>query len=294
MSLVHSGDPQVASPLLPESKPVFWNRRRRTILTALGCGLLLVLVLLSPYGLGSEGLSTRLSERNLPPSWIHPFGTDWLGRDMLVRTMHGLSLSLWVGLAAASLSAVMAVVLGSLAASLGGWVDVLITGAVDLFLSLPHLVLLILIAFSLGGGMRGVLAAVALTHWTGLTRLIRAEILQLKSAEYIQLAAKLGHGPLWIARHHFLPHVLPQVIVGLILLFPHTILHEAGLSFIGMGLSPHTPAIGIILSEAMRHLSTGYWWLGVFPGLALLLMVKAFDTLGTNLHGLMDPRTSQE
>ncbi len=293
MTLLQSQDPRVGSPLL-ESSTVFWNRRRQTILIALGCGLVLLLALLSPYWLGSEGLSTQLSERNLSPSWSHPFGTDWVGRDMFVRTMHGLSLSLWVGLVAACLSAVIAVVLGSLAGSLGGWVDALITGAVDLFLSLPHLVLLILIAFSLGGGTQGVLVAVALTHWTGLTRLIRAEILQLKSADYIQLAAKLGHGPLWIARHHLLPHVLPQGIVGLILLFPHAILHEAGLSFIGIGLSPHTPAIGIILSEAMRHLSTGYWWLGVFPGLTLLLAVKAFDTLGTNLHTLMDPRTSQE
>jgi len=170
----------------------------------------------------------------------------------------------------------------------------MITWLIDLFFSLPHLVLLILISFVLGGGLRGVIIAVAFTHWPGLARIIRAEVLQLKSAEYIQLSARLGHSPAWIARHHMLPHLIPQFIVGLILLFPHAILHEAGITFIGIGLSPHTPAIGIILSESMRHLSTGYWWLAVLPGAALLIVVKIFDVLGENVRTLLDPKTSQE
>ena len=118
--------------------------------------------------------------------------------------------------------------------------------------------------------------------------------MQVKSSDYVQLSARLGHSPWWIAYHHLLPHIVPQFIVGLILLFPHAILHEAGLTFVGIGLSPHTPAIGIILSESMRHLSTGYWWLGVFPGLALLIAVKAFDILGEQVSTLIDPKTSQE
>jgi peptide/nickel transport system permease protein len=89
------------------------------------------------------------------------------------------------------------------------------------------------------------------------------------------------------------PHIIPQLLVGLILLFPHAILHEAALSFVGIGLSPHIPAIGIILAESMRHLSTGYWWLGVMPGGLLLLSVKAFDWLGENVRALLDPKTSQ-
>jgi peptide/nickel transport system permease protein len=91
-----------------------------------------------------------------------------------------------------------------------------------------------------------------------------------------------------------LPHLVPQFAVGLILLFPHAILHEAAITFVGIGLSPHTPAIGILLSESMRHLMTGYWWLGVLPGVALLIAVKAFDVLGENLRSLLDPRTSHE
>jgi peptide/nickel transport system permease protein len=141
-----------------------------------------------------------------------------------------------------------------------------ITWIIDVFFSLPHLVLLILIAFAAGGGTAGVIIAVALTHWTSLARVIRAEVLQVNSSDYVQLSHRLGRSPLWIARHHMVPHIIPQLLVGLILLFPHAILHEAALSFIGIGLSPHIPAIGIILAESMRHLSTGYWWLASCRG----------------------------
>jgi len=271
-----------------------WNRRQRTLLTIGGCLLFFVLLVGARYWIGDGGLQTALDQRNQPPSLAHPLGTDWLGRDMLTRTLHGLVLSLRVGLLAASISALIGTLLGLSAAIFGGVVDTIITWLVDLFYSLPHLVLLILISFALGGGLQGALIAVAFTHWPGLTRLIRAEALQVKSSDYVQLSARFGHSPWWIARRHLLPHIIPQFIVGLILLFPHAILHEAGLTFVGIGLSPHTPAIGIILSESMRHLSTGYWWLGVFPGLALLVAVKAFDILGEQVRTLLEPKTSQE
>jgi peptide/nickel transport system permease protein len=270
------------------------NRRGRTLAIIGVCLLFFGLVLLGGRLIGDAGLRTALSVRNTPPTLAHPFGTDWLGRDMLTRTLHGLSLSLWVGLLAAAVSAVLGVLLGTVAAIFGGPIDTAITWVIDVFFSLPHLILLIMIAFAVGGGTTGVIVAVALTHWTGLARIMRAEVLQLKSAAYVQISAKLGHSPWWIARQHMLPHLIPQFIVGLILLFPHAILHEAGLTFVGIGLSPHTPAIGVILAESMRHLSTGYWWLAVLPGAALLIAVKAFDILGENVRALVDPKTSQE
>ena len=270
------------------------NNKRRQTLVAIVLGVVFLLaIILSPLFLGESGLNTVLTQRNQPPSWAHLFGTDWLGRDMLMRSLHGLSLSLRVGLLAASISAVIGTGLGLAAGTFGGWVDAVIIWIIDVFFSLPHLVLLILIAFAVGGGTKGVVIAVALTHWTSLARVIRAEVLQVNSADYVQLSRRLGKSSLWIGRHHMVPHVVPQLIVGLILLFPHAILHEAALSFIGIGLSPHLPAIGIILAESMRHLSTGYWWLGVMPGVLLLLSVKAFDWLGENLRSLLDPKTSQ-
>ncbi len=269
------------------------NKRQQTLAAIILGTVFLLAIILSPLFLGESGLNTVLTQRNQPPSWAHLFGTDWLGRDMLMRSLHGLSLSLRVGLLAASVSALIGTGLGLAAGTFGGWVDAIIIWIVDVFFSLPHLVLLILIAFAVGGGTKGVIIAVALTHWTSLARVIRAEVLQVNSADYVHLARRLGKSPLWIARYHMVPHVVPQLIVGLILLFPHAILHEAALSFIGIGLSPHLPAIGIILAESMRHLSTGYWWLGVMPGILLLLSVKAFDWLGENLRSLLDPKTSQ-
>ncbi|MEL6553844.1 MAG: ABC transporter permease [Cyanobacteria bacterium J06621_11] len=269
------------------------NRRSQTLTAIILGTLFLLAVIFSPWVLGNQGLSTVLSQRHQPPTWAHPFGTDWLGRDMLVRSLHGLSLSLRIGLLAASVSAVIGTSLGLTAGTFGGWIDAVIIWIIDVFFSLPHLVLLILIAFAVGGGTKGVIIAVALTHWTNLARVIRAEVLQINSADYIHLSRRLGKSSLWIAYHHMVPHIMPQLIVGLILLFPHAILHEAALSFVGIGLSPHLPAIGIVLAESMRHLSTGYWWLGVMPGVLLLLSVKAFDWVGENLRSLLDPKTSQ-
>nr|RNJ65725.1 MAG: ABC transporter permease [Leptolyngbya sp. IPPAS B-1204] len=284
---------QAVTPTAVSKRARLWNRRQRTLAAIGACALLLIALVFGSWLIGDAGLNPVLTQRNQPPSLAHPFGTDWLGRDMLSRSLHGMSLSIQVGLLAASFSAVIGTSLGMIAGSFGGKIDAVITWIVDVFFSLPHLVLLIMIAFALGGGTKGVIVAVALTHWTNLARIVRAEVLQINSSNYVQLSHRLGHSPFWIAYHHMLPHVFPQVLVGLILLFPHAILHEAALSFIGIGLSPHTPAIGIILAEAMRHLSTGYWWLGVLPGLLLLLAVKAFDSLGENLRVLIDPKTSQ-
>ncbi|KAB8318388.1 ABC transporter permease [Tolypothrix campylonemoides VB511288] len=272
---------------------IFSNRRSRTLVLIALCVLILSILLLGTQLIGKAGLEISLQERNQPPTLAHPFGTDWLGRDMFTRTLHGLSLSLWVGLLTASFSAVIALVLGTLSGTLGGKVDAFIIWIIDVFFSLPHLVLVILIAFAVGGGVKGLIIAITITHWMNLARLLRAEVLQIKSSDYVQLSSKLGHSPLWIARNHILPHLVPQFLVGLILLFPHAILHEAGLTFLGLGLPPEIPAIGIILSESMRYLSTGYWWLAVMPGIALLLAVKTFDILGQSLLALLDPKTSQ-
>ncbi|BBO82393.1 peptide ABC transporter permease [Desulfosarcina ovata subsp. sediminis] len=270
------------------------TRRGRTLLAIFSCLGLLTAILIWGVLVGETGLSTALSHRNQPPGWGHLFGTDWLGRDMLTRVLLGLRLSLSVGLVAALISTVLAMFLGLTAAMLGGVVDTVIIWLVDLFMSLPHLVFQILICFAVGGGVPGVILAVGITHWPGLTRIIRAEALHLKTNNYVLISAKLGHSRFWIARRHLFPHLVPQFLVGLILMFPHAILHEAGLSFIGIGLTPHMPSVGILLGESLRHLSTGYWWLAVIPGAALLIMVKSFDILGENIRTLLTPRTSQD
>jgi peptide/nickel transport system permease protein len=269
-----------------------WNERRRAFFSAVAAAILLISIGIGSWLLGSSGFSVQLESRNMPPSLAHWFGTDWLGRDMLSRTVKGLALSIQVGLLGAACSTVIAVVMGLMAATLGKTADRIISWLIDVFLSVPHLVMLILIAFVCGGGLKGVAIGIMLTHWPSLARVIRAEALQLMSAEYVLVSGKLGKSRYWIATRHLAPHLLPQLLVGFLLLFPHAVLHEAAITFIGLGMSPHQPAIGIILSESMRYLSTGMWWLAVFPGLGLLATVRAFDKLGNHLRQLIDPRNA--
>jgi peptide/nickel transport system permease protein len=269
--------------------------RRASALLLAGLSLLAILaVAAGAFFLGEAGLRTNLSARAEAPSLLHPFGTDLLGRDVFARTVKGLTLSLGIGFAAATISALLALALALAAATGGRRVDAAVGFLVDMGLALPHLLLLILISFALGGGRGAVVIAVALTHWPRLARILRAEIGQVLGSDYVRLSRRFGRSEAFVARHHLLPHLLPQLLVGALLLLPHAILHEAGLTFLGFGLEPSTPAIGVMLAEAMRSLTAGLWWLGVFPGLALLLVVLALDGAGSGLRALVSPRERQD
>lgn len=265
-----------------------YNVRKRTVTMIIIASTILLTMIISGLLIDTEKININLAMKNNAPSFSHLFGTDWLGRDMLKRTLKGLTLSLGVGILAALASTIIALIL-SLLSSWNKTADYIVTWLIDLFLSVPHIVTLILISFAVGGGFKGVVIGLALTHWPSLARLLRAEVLQIKTAEYVGVSRRLGKSRFWIARHHFLPHLIPQLLVGFILLFPHAILHEAAITFLGFGLSTETPAIGVILAEAMRYLSTGLWWLALFPGLSLLIMVGIFDLLGRSTQKLIDP-----
>ncbi|WP_071396296.1 ABC transporter permease [Bacillus tuaregi] len=270
------------------------NRRQRTIVTIAFAIILLAAVIFMGLLLDEARIDTHLDERNIPPNLVNLFGTDWLGRDMFTRSMKGLTLSIGVGLIGAIGSTSIALIMGLMAATMGKTADRIVSWCIDLFLSVPHLVTLILISFTLGGGFKGIVIGIALTHWPSLARVIRAEVLQIRSADYVHVSKRMGKTRWWIARNHFLPHLLPQILVGFMLLFPHAILHEAAVTFLGLGLSPHEPAIGIILSESMKYLSSGLWWLAFFPGICLLVVVRLFDVIGENLRLLIDPVRAHE
>ena len=244
--------------------------------------------------LPEESYGVHYENKFLAPEAAHPFGTDFMGRDMFFRSVKGLSTSLVIGVLAALVSSLIALFLGIASAVCGGWVDKLVNLAIDLCMGLPHLVLLLLISFMMGRGVRGVTVAVALTHWPSLSRMVRAEVLQIRSSQYVQTAYKLGVSPWKVALTHMLPHVLPVYLIGLMLLFPHAIMHEAAITFLGFGLPAEMPSIGVILSEAMKHIVTGKWWLAVFPGLLLLVALIFFDTIGENLKKLWNPGSGNE
>lgn len=234
------------------------------------------------------------AQKFISPCIEHPFGTDFMGRDMFFRCVKGLSTSLVIGLVAAAISSVIGLVLGIASAVIGGRFDRAVLWLVDLCMGLPHLVLLILISFMLGRGARGVMIGVALTHWPELTRIVRAEVLQLRSSQYVQAAYKMGKTRFQVAVQHMVPHVIPVYLVGLVLLFPHAIMHEASITFLGFGLPAESPAIGVILAESMKHIATGKWWLAVFPGLMLLVAVLLFDVIGDDLKKLLNPTSGNE
>ncbi len=233
---------------------------------------LLVLAIIALAGVlwPRQGLDINLLAKNLPPSFAHPFGTDWLGRDMLTRSLKALNTSMGIGVIAVGSSCLIAMCLSMLA-----MVNRITRAAVDLivdvFMSLPHLLLLILLSLAFGGSEPGLIGAVALSHWPRLTRLLRFEMQSVLNAPYYQLARQFGQPTLVVVRRHMLPHVIPQWLTGAVLLFPHALTHMAGLTFLGFGMDPSTPSMGVLLSQASSYLLTGTWWLAVFPGALLLL-----------------------
>lgn len=270
------------------------NTKKKLILYVSLAGGYLLAVMIAGLFMDPELYGVNYENKFLLPSLAHPFGTDFMGRDMFWRSVKGLSNSILIGLAASAVSSIIALIFGILSAAAGGKTDRVINWCVDCCMGLPHIVLLLLISYMMGGGGLGVSVAVAVTHWPELTRLVRAEALQVKNAQYVKAAYKMGRSPFQVAKEHIVPHVLPVYLVGLVLLFPHAIMHEAALTFLGFGFPAGVPAIGGILSEAMEHIVTGKWWLCLFPGLMLLIAVMLFDLIGDKLKMLLNPGSGNE
>lgn len=279
----------------PERKKCrFLADRRALTIALLICSAVLLAGIAAAGLLCFEGASVSdFSRKNLAPNAEYLFGTDWLGRDMFLRTLAGLSMSIRLGLLTATVSAGIALALGLLAA-MGRTADLVVSGLIDLVMGIPHMLLLILISCACQKGFAGVAAGISLTHWPSLARLIRGEVLQLKESQYVKISSKLGMSRFKIACTHMLPHLLPQFLTGLILMFPHAILHEASITFLGFGLPPEEPAVGIILSESMKYLITGKWWLAVFPGLLLTATVLLFEALDHSVSRLLSPGGAHE
>ena len=267
------------------------NLRTKTLVIIALSAIVILSVFISGYFI--KDIPTSFVNANKMPSLEHLFGTDWMGRDMFQRTIAGLGLSIMVGFIASVVSTFISIVLG-LFSSFNRFADETVAGIIDLFGSIPHILLIILISIMFGGGLMGVVMGVGLTHWTPLARVLRSEVKEIRTKEYIHLAENLGKSKVWIATKHIFPLIVSQIIVGVILMFPHAIMHEAAITFLGFGLPPHEPAIGVILAESMNYLSSGYWWLAFYPGMSLLIVVLLFDLIGENVEKLLNPETAQE
>ena len=213
------------------------NRRQRALLLLLLTLAVLLAVTMAGALLTQRAMETDFSRMNRSPSLTFLFGTDWMGRDMLARTLAGLSLSIRIGVLTALVSAVIALFCG-VTAALSRKADAVLSWCIDLFLGIPHILLVMLISLAFGRGFLGVVAGVSLSHWPSLARVIRGEVLSLRHAPYLLAAEKLGVSRRQIVRRHLLPHLLPQFLTGLILQFPRGQRHLPGLRTV-LGAARH-------------------------------------------------------
>ncbi|MCT4351594.1 ABC transporter permease [Streptomyces sp. Je 1-79] len=270
------------------------TRRLRLWSSAGIVGAVLLAVLLVPPLVQLDEQAVELSLKLLPPSWEHPFGTDDVGRDLLLRCVYGLRISLLVGLVAALVATVIGTAVGAAAASLGGWTDRVVMRIVDAFSSVPHLLLGIFIVAMFRPGVWPVIVSVALTHWLSTARIVRSEVLSLRSRPYIDAAISGGASRWRVTVRHLLPAVLPQAGLAAVLMVPHAMWHESALSFLGLGLPSHQASLGNLVQSARSSLLAGDWWPTLFPGLLLIVPTLAIAGLAGAWRDRLNPRRRSE
>jgi peptide/nickel transport system permease protein len=291
---------------------LFWRRLRRdkVAMTALAFIVLLIgMAILAPAIVsiaGTPGPKTQSSEAldvfGTPtgPSSEHPFGVDRLGRDVFSRTIYGARVSLEVAFIATGIAVVIGVTVGLFAGFFRGWVDTLLSRLTDVVLAFPILLLGLGLAAACSGaegcmggliepGLPVVIMVIAIINWTYIARIVRGQVLSLREKEFVESARSLGASNLRIITREVLPNLLAPLIVYSSLLIPANILLEAALSFLGVGVSGGTPSWGGMISEA-TSLFPEAWWFMLFPGLALLFTVLAFNLVGDGLQDALDPR----
>lgn len=227
---------------------------------------------------------------NLPPSWEHPLGTDQYARDVLSRVLYGARISLSVGFVAVAISVTIGTLVGAVAGYVGGRTDALLMRFVDMVLSFPRLILLIaVIAVMESPSIFVIVAILGLTLWPSSARIVRGEVLALREREFVEAARALGFSGPRILGRHILPNALAPIIVAATLGIGNTIVLEAGLSFLGIGVQPPTPSWGNMVADGRTRLLEA-WWISTFPGFAIVLTVLAFNLVGDGLRDALDPR----
>ncbi|MBO7937585.1 ABC transporter permease [Streptomyces sp. S9] len=251
-------------------------------------------VLLVPPLVRLDQQAVDLSAKLLPPSWAHPFGTDDVGRDLLLRCVYGLRVSLLVGAAAALTATLIGTAVGATAGALGGWADRALMRVVDTVSSVPHLLLGIFVVAMFRPGVWPVVVSVALTHWLSTARIVRAEVLSLRARPYIDAAVSGGASRWRVLVRHLLPGVLPQAALAAVLMVPHAMWHESALSFLGLGLPTHTASLGTLIQNARGSLLAGQWWPTLFPGLFIIVPTLAVAGLAGAWRERINPRRRSE
>jgi peptide/nickel transport system permease protein len=270
---------------------------RQSVLARVGfsvAALLIVVALLAPWVAPANPSAQDLPSRLQSPSRAHWMGTDELGRDTLTRTMYGARISLLVAISVVCGCGVTGLMIGMLAGYAGGWFDRLVNLLlINAFLSFPGILLAIAFAAFLGPGISKVIMALVITGWAGYARLARAQVLKVKELEFILAARSLGASHLRILAHHMFPNILQPILIQATIGMAGAILAESTLSFLGLGVLAPTPSWGAMLNDARSHLFDAPH-LVIFPALAVMLAVLAFNLLGDAWRDWLDPRTRSQ
>jgi peptide/nickel transport system permease protein len=256
------------------------------VVTSLGAGFF------APHEPRQQDILSSL----LPPAWLaqgeaeYPLGTDSLGRDILSNIFHGGRVSLAVGFLALAISAVIGVPLGLAAGYFGGRLDTVVMRMVDVQLALPTILVALVVLAFLGPGLIKVIAVIGVVGWAPYARILRGSVLQVRERDFVNAALALGASRQAVLVRHVLPNAYTPVMVQIAVDFPRVVLLEATLSFLGLGVSPDTPSLGLMIASGQDYLFSGAWWLSAFPGLALTTLVLSVNMIGDWLRDRLDPR----
>jgi peptide/nickel transport system permease protein len=270
-----------------------WNKLARNRMALAGLIAILFFIFIAifaPWVSPYDPLEASWSAIRKAPSMEHWFGTDELGRDVLSRVIWGARASLLAGIVSVCISLLLGVVVGMVAGYFGGMVDGVISRMTDAFLACPFLILAIALAAFLGPSLTNAMIAIGVSAAPIFVRLTRAQVLNVKVEDYIEAARAMGCSPLRIATSHILPNITPPLIVQSTLAIASAVIAEASLSFLGLGQQPPDPSWGSMLNTAKNFMEDAPW-MAVWPGLAIFILVLAFNLLGDGLRDALDPRS---
>jgi dipeptide transport system permease protein len=270
-----------------------WRRLRKNYLALFSLVFLVLLsffAILVPIVSPHSVTEINLPNQNMAPSATHWFGTDELGRDVFTRTWYGARISLFVGIAAATIDFLVGVIYGGIAGYKGGRTDTVMMRIVEILYGLPNLIVVILLMVVMGPGMTTIIIALTVTGWIGMARIVRGQVLQLKNYEFVTASKSFGAGTMRIIRKNLLPNTMGPIIVQMTLTVPSAIFAEAFLSFLGLGIAAPYASWGVMANDALSVISTGHWWRLFFPAVFISMTMFAFNTLGDGLQDALDPK----
>lgn len=270
-----------------------WRRLRRSPSIMFGLVLLAVIILitlLGPLVVRTDPLQTNPTLARTAPSAEYPFGNDASGRDILSRVIYAIQLDLLVALVVSFVATLIGAMIGLVSGYVGGLFDQIVMRFVDILMAFPGFLLAVTVTAVLGNNVRTIVLALGVAYSPVAVRVVRAQVLSLREAQFIEASRAIGT-PAWeIIFYHLLPNTYSVVLTQTTLFLAWAVLDIAGLSFLGLGIKPPTPELGAMTAEGAEHMVSGRWWMSVFPGVFIMLMSLSFTLIGDGLRDLLDPR----